>query len=231
MTSIRAKSEPRMPNAGRPSYGNDLSRVKRTRDRAAKQRALLQAALKLFAGKGYEATTTREIAAAARCAEGLIHRYFGGKAGLLTSLVESHFSQEVADLGRELQPGRNPQAEFIQLVAWEVERFWKTQDFHKVVISRSFVDCSIAEVMGRTAVSVRADAIRERLKCYDCFAVLPREQMQALTQAVGMLGLMFGFIRPVVLGEDRMQARRLAITMAKLMLRSISSEGTVDQFS
>ena len=37
----------------------------RMRDRDAKQQALIMAALKLFASKGYEATTTREIATCA----------------------------------------------------------------------------------------------------------------------------------------------------------------------
>jgi len=231
MISIGSTSDPKTPADRRPRHRNDIDRGKRKRDRSAKERSLLQAALKLFAGKGYEATTTREIASAARCAEGLIHRYFRGKGGLLTALIEYHFSQEVADLGRELQPGRNLQAEFIQLVTWEVERFWKTQDFHKVLISRSFVDPPIAEVMRGTVISVRAHAIRERLQHYSCFAALPREQVQALSQAVGILGLIFGFIRPIVLGEDRMHAKRLAITIAKMLLQSVGPEAMVDQFS
>jgi TetR/AcrR family transcriptional regulator, regulator of cefoperazone and chloramphenicol sensitivity len=229
MTSIRRKSETRIP-AGKSGYGNDFSRVKRTRDRAAKQRALLQAALKLFAGKGYEATTTREIASAANCAEGLIHRYFKGKAGLLTALIEYHFSQEVADLA-ELQPGRNLHAEFIQLVTWEVERFRKSQDFHKVLISRSFVDPSVAEVMRGTAISIRADAIRERLHRYSCCAALSAEQLQALAQAVGMLGLIFGFMRPIVLGEDRLRDKRVAITIARMLIQSLGPDAMIDQFS
>jgi hypothetical protein len=69
-----------------------LPAPKRKRDRAGKQRALMLAALRLFATKGYEATTTREIASAAGCAEGLIHRYFKGKAGLLPALVEYQIS-------------------------------------------------------------------------------------------------------------------------------------------
>ena len=56
------------------------------------------AALKLFASKGYEATTTREIATCAGCAEGLIHRYFRSKAGLLSALIGHRISKEVADL-------------------------------------------------------------------------------------------------------------------------------------
>lgn len=76
----------------------------RKRDRAAKQRALTRSALKLFASKGYESTTTREIAATAGCAEGLIHRYFGSKAGLLPALMKYRISQEVADLAEHLPP-------------------------------------------------------------------------------------------------------------------------------
>jgi AcrR family transcriptional regulator len=68
---------------------------RRARDRVAKKQALIQAALGLFASKGYEVTTTREIAAAAGCAEGLIHRYFKGKAGLLTAMIENRISKEV----------------------------------------------------------------------------------------------------------------------------------------
>ena len=230
MTSIHTPSQPRTPVTGRSSYSSDLSRVKRTRDRPAKQRALLQAALKLFAAKGYEATTTREIASAASCAEGLIHRYFSGKAGLLTALIEYHFSQEVADLGRELQPGRNLQAEFIQLVSWEVERFWKTQEFRKVIISRSFVDPGVAEVMKRSGIAVRADAIRERLQRYRCCSAIPREQVQTLALAVGMLGLIFGFMRPIVLGEDRVRAKRSAMAMAKMLVQGAGPEAMVDQF-
>ena len=67
-------------------------RSSRTRDRAGKKQALIVAALKLFASKGFDATTTREIAASAGCAEGLIHRYFNGKAGLLPALMEYRVS-------------------------------------------------------------------------------------------------------------------------------------------
>jgi len=65
-----------MMNRSKPAKG-------RTRNRAAREAALITAAGKLFASRGYEATTTREIAACADCAEGLIHRYFKGKSGLL----------------------------------------------------------------------------------------------------------------------------------------------------
>ncbi len=75
---------------------------KRKRDRAGKQQALMLAAAKLFAHRGYEVTTTREIAARAGCAEGLIHRYFKGKAGLFLALIHSRVAREAA--GRNGRP-------------------------------------------------------------------------------------------------------------------------------
>ena len=74
----------------------------KTRNRAVKEKALIQAATKLFADKGYESTRTRDIAALAGCAEGLIHRYFQGKAGLLLAIVQSRISQEVSDISAQV---------------------------------------------------------------------------------------------------------------------------------
>jgi len=79
---------PRRQLVSAANFNGHTTRPRRTRDRAGKQQALIVAALKLFASKGYDATTTREIAACAGCAEGLIHRYFSGKAGLLPALME-----------------------------------------------------------------------------------------------------------------------------------------------
>jgi AcrR family transcriptional regulator len=202
------------------SNGHDL-KPRRKRDRAGKQEALIQAALKLFARKGYELTTTREIAAAAGCAEGLIHRYFKGKAGLLPALVEYQFSKEIVELSRQLQPAPNLEAEFIQLVLWEVERFWATRDFLKVFIARALVDPAVAGILNRAVISVRAKAILERLKLYRYRVRLPQDELETLAQSVGMLGLVFGFMRPLVLGQDRVRAKQMAATMAKILVRSV----------
>jgi AcrR family transcriptional regulator len=210
--------------ARKPRRDRHFGRSKRTRDRAGKQEALIESALRLFATKGYEATTTREIAASAGCAEGLIHRYFKGKAGLLPALVERQFSKEVVDLGRELQPARNLEAEFIQLVDWEVERFWETRDFFKVFIPRALVDSSLAEVKNRV-ISIRAKTILERLRRYKFCTNLPPHELEALAQAVGMLGLVFGFMRPLVLGQDRLPARQMAGIVAKMLIRGVTSSG------
>lgn len=191
---------------------------RRARDRAAKKQALIQAALGLFASKGYEVTTTREIAAAAGCAEGLIHRYFKGKAGLLTAMIENRISNETLDFGHQLRPASNFADEFLHLVEREVERMWESRDFLRVFIPRAIVDPSVGSVMNKALISVRAKAIAERLKHYESCITLPQEAIEAFTQAIGMLGLVFGFVRPVLLGHDRPGAKKMAVAVAKILV-------------
>jgi TetR/AcrR family transcriptional regulator, regulator of cefoperazone and chloramphenicol sensitivity len=231
MNSISHLPQTRTTTTARPAPTGGYDRPKRTRDRAAKELALIQAASGLFAAKGYDATTTREIAAAAGCAEGLIHRYFKGKAGLLPALVEHHFSKEMADLTRQLQPAPDLQAEFIQLVLWEVERFWESRDFLKIFIPRAIVDPALAGILKRAVTFLRAKKILERLKRYESCRRLAEGEVEMLAHSVGVLGLVFGFMRPLVLGQDRVQAKRMAITVGRMLVRGIDSAVVIRELS
>jgi AcrR family transcriptional regulator len=74
------------------------SKGERTRER------ILEAALGLFAGKGYEATTMRDIAAAAGCSLGLAYRYFDRKEALVLALY-ARLARELEEAARELPRG------------------------------------------------------------------------------------------------------------------------------
>src|SRR5580658_4312007 len=198
--------------------GDTGTKPERKRNRAAKQHALMQAAKMLFARRGYEVTTTREIAASAGCAEGLIHRYFNGKAGLLSAMLDHRIAKEVLDFSHQLRPASNFADEFLRLVDREVERVWESRDFLRVFIPRAIVDPSVGSVMNKALISVRARAIMERLKHYESCVTLPQDAIEAFTQAIGMLGLVFGFVRPVLLGHDRPGAKKMAVAVARILV-------------
>ncbi len=179
------------------------------------------AASKLFASRGFEATTTREIAAEAGCAEGLIHRYFRGKAGLLLAIVESRASQEVQNLTHNLKPAPTLQQEVRQLVDFEVSRMWEDREFFRVIIPRLFVDPSFGERISKIGPLQRARLIRERLRKYKGCRNLSKSELDALAHFVGVIGFMLGFMRPVTLGHDRARARRMAEKMASLITRAL----------
>lgn len=59
---------------------------------------LMQAAVRLFAAKGIDGTTTREIAAAAGVTEGAIYRHFVGKEALVEEIFHRHYLPFADDL-------------------------------------------------------------------------------------------------------------------------------------
>ncbi len=70
-------------------------------DTATKQR-ILQAAQRLFALRGYDGTTTRDLASAAGVAEGTIFRHFDNKKAILIEVATQGWVEILTDLLTEL---------------------------------------------------------------------------------------------------------------------------------
>jgi AcrR family transcriptional regulator len=191
--------------------------VPRIRNRAAREQALIAAARKLFATRGYEASTTREIASEAGCAEGLIHRYFKGKAGLLVALIQTHIRDEMSGMAQRLTLAPTLREEVMQLVELELDRMWSEREFLKVVFPRSMVDPTLARTVRKAVISRRAEVFAGRLTRFSEFQRLPRAEADALVHFLGVLGIGYGFLRPVVLGEDRQHAREGALAIARML--------------
>ena len=93
----------------------------RQRLAAARREQILETALKLFAERGFDATSTRQIAREAGIAEGLIFHYFPTKASLLTAILEDRLEGRRAFRTR-LRPllddaGGKPAPEVLHAVA------------------------------------------------------------------------------------------------------------------
>ncbi len=63
---------------------------------------ILQAALRLFARKGYDGTTTRDLATAANVAEGTVFNHFANKKAILVEVATSGWVEILTDLLTEL---------------------------------------------------------------------------------------------------------------------------------
>jgi len=61
-------------------------------DRQEMRNAILDAAMRVFADKGYHAATVSNVAEAAGLGKGTIYIYFDSKDALTTAIVERHFS-------------------------------------------------------------------------------------------------------------------------------------------
>jgi len=192
----------------------------RRRDRAAREQALILAAAKLFANHGYEATTTREIATRAGCSEGLIHRYFKGKEGLLLAVMSSHISRRVLELTEHLPFSASLEEEIRQLMSWQVDRMWKDRDFLRLTVQRAMLDPKIARFARLEGPTRLAKTIAERLRHHRDHR-LDDDDIEAASNAISALCFVFGFMRPAVLGYHRKETKRVAVNVAKIIARGL----------
>jgi AcrR family transcriptional regulator len=72
-----------------------VTEVPRRRDAAATRQALLDAATELFADRGYDRTTVRDIATRAGVNQALLFRYFGSKESLFAEATAGHTLRDV----------------------------------------------------------------------------------------------------------------------------------------
>ena len=69
---------------------------------------ILEAALELFAGRGFDGTSIRRISEAAGVPSGLIYYYFGDKRGLLKALVDERTPLPELRVALEPAPAEDP---------------------------------------------------------------------------------------------------------------------------
>ncbi len=77
------------------------SSARKTSEEDPKTR-ILKAALRLFARKGYDGTTTKDLAETAKVAEGTIFRHFSNKKAILAELATNGWIEILTDLLTEL---------------------------------------------------------------------------------------------------------------------------------
>ena len=196
--------------------------ARRRHGRADRERALVRAAIKLFASHGYEATTTREIAAYAGCSEGLIHRYFKSKEGLLRAVMSSHTSQRMLELAEHLPVSDSLEEEMRQLMYWEVNRMWQDRNFLRIALQRAMLDPKIARSVRHLGPARLAKVIADRLRNYQNPLGLDDDDIEAASNAVSALCFVFGFLRPAVLGYDRKETKQVAENAAKIIARGLA---------
>ena len=89
---------------------------RRTRDAAETRAGILDAAERLFAERGFDATPTSAIAEAAGVPKGLLFYYFATKSQLLRALVAERMSLGPVDVDALAEPG-DPARSLLNLTA------------------------------------------------------------------------------------------------------------------
>src|ERR1043166_3141285 len=90
----------------------------------AKRAQILAAAVRVFAGRGYEATRVGDIAKEAGVAYGLVYHYFGSKEAVLEAVFREAWGRLLAAVGVAEDTGKDA-AEQLSLVVKIVLRVWR----------------------------------------------------------------------------------------------------------
>jgi TetR/AcrR family transcriptional regulator, cholesterol catabolism regulator len=126
---------------------SETPRTQRQQQAAARREQLLAVALDLFAEKGIQGTTTRDIAQAAGITEGLIYHYFPSKTALLQAVVERyHLDPEVSRMIPALA-GLPVREALVQLVTQFYELLQRNRKFVTMVFSQAHRDEELSDAL------------------------------------------------------------------------------------
>lgn len=142
--------------------------------RENKREAILAAAIKIFAQKSYNGTTTSEIAKEAGVAEGTIFRYFKTKKDILIKGVIDKFTEFVGEkfiseqLTNILEKNSDKDGREILkiLIKDRIELVKKYKDIMKVVVSESLYNAEVATSIKKNILPKAKLFIRKFLMTY-----------------------------------------------------------------
>lgn len=193
----------------------------RRRKPESRREEILAAARKLFAEKGFQRTTTREIALEAGASEGTIFNYFATKDDILFGLVQTYM---IETLPREMNiPDDADDLEILETIFENrLRHLEKYGDFVSILISEALFRPEFARQFSDKMLSSVFDFftgfIERRIKAGAFRKIDPKILVRAL------IGQMFGsgFIWKFVFHEKGLPpAKTVAPVLARLFLDGV----------
>jgi len=194
----------------------------RARDPGQRRADLIDAANAVFAEHGYDAATTREIAERAGCAEGLIHRYFNGKRGLLLAIIKTKAAHVVEEFEADLPDQPTVAEEISAILLRDLELFWERRDFMRVSVSQATIDQEIGRTISHDLNNQRVRLMIEKLRRHqEAGRIGGNVDVEAVAYTLSGLGFSIGFVFQACFGEDRELARRIMLGAAGVLSEGI----------
>lgn len=194
---------------------------------SSKRSAILKAASRLFAEKGYSRTTTAEIAQAAEVAEGTLYHHFESKDGIFLTIFEEMVEEYLSGAETIARDGKTGAETLSGLIRFHFA-FLERNQTRFLVILRDFPS-HLAEDGGRPARSRNRFGRMTDILC----RVLAKGQedgtlrsnFAARDTACLLRGILSGTTRHSMLGIADVPLPRLCEMVEGYCLRALSSDG------
>lgn len=212
-----------MPEPGLPAEPASA----RKRDREASRRALLAAGIEIFSAQGYDAATTRAIAAAAGLNEQLISRYFGGKAGLLAAIYVDFLTTRDNDGLYEAEPlGDSAEAEIRHFMRFKHRHIVAIDKLLRIVMPRLILDPSLAPMLNHGPGLRGAEVLAGRLDRLKAMGLVePQADSRRIALIVAMQSISLSFLVRTMSGGKEGEVLRLIDLFAASMAGGIARGG------
>lgn len=166
------------------------------------------------------------MAERADCSEGLIHRYFGGKRGLLLSILDHKADELVATLEASMPERASLHDEVEQMVLSAMETYWAQRDFMRVCVSQAAIDGEVGRAIGERVNGARVAFLGERLRGHQAAGRVAADvDVEAVALAISGLNIALGFFAQVAFAMDRAGVRAVARSAAAVIERGIAARG------
>ncbi len=162
-----------------------------------RQQQIIDAAIKVFSKKGYNGTTTKEIAKEAGVAEGTIFRYFRTKKDLLLSLVSPYVVRSLADTLEEFS-GKDDETVFKAIIRNRLKIIRENLDLVRLLLAESQFHPELREqFVGKIvmqAASILESYISEKIKNGEFKDIEPGVAVRAFAGMTGIFVLWKEFL-------------------------------------
>ena len=184
--------------------------------------------MQVFAERGFDGATTKEVAARAGVNEGLIQRYFagegiGGKAGLLHAILGGLCGERLTNC-RAAPAAGCPETEIAHFLKHEVEQAQSNRDLLRVMLSRALLDPALARQMKQHYTDSRIPFLIDRLRPYQADGRLDAAiDLHTLAETIAVFGFGLGFMQQLVFAEDPARLDALVASTADTIIRGAAS--------
>lgn len=164
--------------------------------------SIVEAAIKLFAEKGFRGTTTRELAAAVGVTEPILYEHFKTKRDLYAAIIESkaHAGREkISALSEKYALTEDDRGFFVELGDFIVELYMKDPTFIRLLLYSNLEGHELKELLQKRNIAcfdIVGHYIDRRIRASAIRAVDPEVAARAYFGMIAhyaISGLVFGF--------------------------------------
>lgn len=190
-----------------------------------KREAILRAAIKIFARKGYFNSKVSDIAAEAGIADGTVYLYFKSKDEVLRSVFDRAMEDAIDDGRRELAPISDPVEKLRRIAEIHLDRLGSDRDLAIVFQVELRGSTKFMEEFSATGFATYLDLIRATIEEGQKGGIF-RNDIKAILAAKIFYGALDEMVTNWILSKKSYPLKPVASEVMKIFLGGLTTSGS-----